>query len=916
VYIVADVAKPPSWNQIRSNAAAFAARWEDATEENAEAQTFWNEFFAIFGVDRRRVATFERRAKRTSTTGRGRIDLFWAGTLIAEHKSLGNDLMAAEDQAFDYLDSIEQEQLPEYAVASDFRHIRITSITDGDSVTFDLSDLPKEIDRFGFIAGYAKRDFSPEAEEAANIEAARLMARLYEALSQHGYEGHEASVLMTRLLFLLFGDDTGMWEKGLFHEFVAARTSEDGTDLGPQLALLFQVLNTDEPRPAALDELLTRFPWVNGGLFADRLNIPTFNKSMRIALLDCCGFDWGAISPAVFGSLFQAVKSKEARRELGEHYTTETNILKVIRPLFLDELRADFEAARKSKNRLVRLQDHLAELRLLDPACGCGNFLVVAYREMRRLELDILLALRELSGSGEMRLDATLNIKVGLEQFSGIEIEEWPARIAETAMFLVDHQMNLELAAEFGLAPDRLPIRHEANIHIGNAARVEWSEVIEISDDLLILGNPPFHGMSLMNAEQQEDNRLAFSEIDSEGLRTGRLDYVAVWYAKAFKTLAGTKARAAFVSTSSLTQGEQARTMQPLMRRAGYKIDFAHRTFRWTSEAPSAAAVHVVVVGFSAEDLKIKRRLFDYPTITSDPVEVTATYINSYLVDWSGEIPKKRRRPLLAGLPIATQGSKPADGGNLIVEPDEYEEVASDEIAVKYLRPYRGAREMLHDLDRWCLWLVDATPSDLSNSEVIRARLEKVAEMRRKSPTESVREAAETPHLFTQNRQPERRYAVLPQTSSENRDYIPGGFFEPNVVVSNALYMWRDAPLWLFGYLQSAAFMAWTRTFSGRLKSDFQIAPDLIYSTFPFIKPSAQKKTQIESLTQAMLDTRDEWPEESLATLYGANSMPGNLRKAHRDLDRAIDGLYRLTRPTEGARLRALLARYAKLTED
>lgn len=907
--------KPPSWNEIRVNAAAFAQRWSEDVDENAGAQMFWRDFLAVFGVDVKRVGTFEARATRTSTGGRGRIDLLWPGILAAEHKSAGKDLEAAEAQAIDYIDSLDGDRFPGVVLASDFAHIRIRDLG-GDNVpfTFALKDLVKEIDRFGFIAGYKRRDFSTTQEEQANIKAARLMGRLYEQLSKNGYEGHDASVFLTRLLFLLFGDDTGMWEKGLFSEYLETRTHKDGSDTGGQLAVLFKILDKPEAsRSSAVDELLRRFPYVNGGLFKDRIDIPDFDHEMRDELVTCADFDWGSISPAIFGSMFQAVKSKEARRELGEHYTTEMNILKVIRPLFLDDLQEQFEAARNSKIKLAKLRTKLGTLRYMDPACGCGNFLVVAYRELRALELDILRRLRDLSpDEQQLSLDPTLGLQVSLDQFFGIEIEEWPARIAETAMFLVDHQANLALAEEFGVAPDRLPIDTSASIDIGNAVQTKWGDVLPAGDDVFIFGNPPFIGMSRMSSEQQEDNRTAFTSVNSKGLRTGRLDYVACWYVKAMTYMQGTRARAAFVSTNSISQGEQARTLEPLLARHGFAIDFAHRTFKWTSEAPSAAVVHVIVIGFSEGGQAKVKRLFDYPTLAGQPIEVTAKRINAYLVDYDGPVPDKLTSPLLSGLPNASKGSQPTDGGFLTVEVEDYAKVMADPLAAKYLRPYRQSTAMLYNLDRWCLWLVGAAPSDIKNSPVLQERLKGVAESRLKSKTASVKAQAKTPALFTQIRQPSGRYFALPEVSTENRDYIPGRFYDTEVIAGNKLICIPDPPLWVVGFLQSAAFSAWVKTFAGRMKSDPSLSASTVYFTFPFVDPGKVKDKFADAM-QAVLDARDMYPSECLATLYDRSAMPPELRQAHERLDLLVDGLYKLKNPTQGQRLTAMLREYNQL---
>jgi hypothetical protein len=911
------VSKPPSWNEIRANAACFAARWGDVTDENAEAQSYWNEFLAIFGVDRKRVATFEARAKRTSTGGRGRIDLFWPGTLVAEHKSAGKDLEQAEQQALDYLDSLEIEEFPGAIITSDFSHLRIRDLG-GDNTPYvvELDRLVEEIDRFAFLAGYKKRRFGDAEEEAANITAAKLMARLYEELSRSGYEGHDASVLMTRILFLVFGDDTGMWEKNLFSEFIETRTQGDGSDLGPQLAFLFQVLDKpQETRPPATDELLLRFPYVNGSLFADRLDIPTFDAAMRDELLRCAEFDWALISPAVFGSLFQAIKSKDARRELGEHYTTEQNILRLLDPLFLDDLHSEFESSKHSVQRLGRLHDRLASLRVFDPACGCGNFLIIAYRELRRIELRVLVRIAELSGDDQMVLDSSEKVRVRLSHFFGIEIEEWPARIAEVGMFLVDQQANHELARTFGQAPDRLPITNASSITVGNAIRIDWNEVLPASECTYIVGNPPFVGMTMTSKEQQEDNRLAFA--DAGGSRTGRLDYVACWYAKAFDYMAGSTVRAAFVSTNSITQGEQARAMGPLMSDAGFGIDFAHRTFAWSSEAPGAAAVHVVIVGFSPTAIVSKKRLFDYPDIKGEPRELVAKSINFYLSDAAAVYPTKRTSPLISGLPNSTKGSQPTDGGHLLVTAEEYEEVASDPIAAKYLRLFRQGQDLLNGGDRWCLWLVDAPPSDLASSILIRDRLAKVAETRRASKTESVRAQATTPSLFTQIRQPTKSYIAFPEVSSSRRSLVPAAYLPPDVIAGNKLIVLPDAPLWLFGILQSAMWSAWLYTIGGRLKSDISFSPDLTYCTFPFPEMTEAERNRISANAQAVLEARSNHPDATLAQLYDPLFTPTDLLRAHDALDSAIDGSF-TKRPLSSAaeRLEVLFGRYSEMTSN
>ena len=908
--------KPLSRNEMRARAVTFAARWKDETSERGQSQSFWTEFLDIYGVDRKRVAAFEQLAKRTSTGNYGFIDLYWPGVLIAEQKSAGKDLEEAEQQALDYLTEIKQSDFPGLVITSDFARIRILDLEakDPKPVEIKTADLGKEYERFLFIAGYAKQTFEQEIE--ANVEASELMGQLYDAAEAAGYKDHEANVLLTRLLFLMFGDDTAMWARGLFYSFVHDRTSDDASDLGAQLAMLFQVLNTPETeRPKNLDQTLVDCPYVNGGLFSENLRIAAFTPEMRHALIKAMRFGWGGISPAVFGSLFQSVKSKELRRELGEHYTPEKTIMKLIGPLILDELKERLAAAKGSPQKLRNLRKDLGTYTFLDPACGCGNFLIVTYREMRRLELEILKQLRDLKEDSQLSLDPTLGLQVSVDQFAGIEIEEWPAKVAETAMFLVDHQMNLELAEEFGLTPDRLPIKDMLNVHVGNALRTDWRSVCEIGDKTLILGNPPFLGMSNLSDEQQQDNRIVFEKVEAGDLRSGRLDYVACWWALACINLQGTTGKAAFVSTNSLTQGEQARSMGPLFDRLGYAIEFAHQTFKWSSDAPNAAAVHVVIIGINTKPRVQKRRLF--ATLENgDVVEQHAENINIYLADSPVAAIAKHSAPIVPG-PKLTEGNRPQDGGGLIVEPEDLAEVQGDPIAAKYLRKLIAAHSMLHDEARHCLWMVGAEPADLRASRILQERLETVRRTRAESPTEAARAKAATPYLFLAMRQPKSRWLAVPRVSSDNRPVVPMAFFGDQDIPHDTIMAIDGADDFLFGLLQSRPFTVWAKRVSGRLKSDVRLSPDLSYNSFPAPEPTLELRSQITAAAQEVLRARDAHPGSSLADLYDPLAMPVDLVKAHATLDKAVLASLGLAPSvSDGEVLGALFKRYAELTRS
>lgn len=926
--------KARSFEEIYRQADRFVLDWKDAAgDERQEAQMFVRDLLTVYGLSDSRAALYERRAKRSSTGRQGYIDALVPGILAIEMKSEGEDLVKAEAQALDYLNDLPDAEFPDWVLTSDFKRFRLLNLKDGsdtEAPEWPIEDFRNHADKLAFLAGYDQRALSFEEREAASIKAAQLMASLYEGLADSGYDEHAASVFMVRCLFMLYADDTALWgERDLFLEFLENRTEESGNDLGPMLAQLFQMLNTpQERRPKTLTGLLARFPYVNGGLFEENVAIPFFDADMRRRLIEACYFNWSAISPAIFGSLFQAVKDKAARRSLGAHYTTERNILRVIHPMFLDELTAEFDAKKDSVQGLRNLRKRLGEMQFFDPACGCGNFLIIAYREMRALELRIIERIQELDAGRKSKsaLDEGLffmgeQVSVRVRNFHGIEIEDWPARIAATALHLVEHQANQEMQARLGAAPELLPLDKVETIHTGNALRMDWSEVVEPADTLHVLGNPPFIGMNGMSKDQQEDNRQVFTLIDSHGLRPGRLDYVACWYAKTMHYLKDAPgARAAFVSTNSITQGEQARTMVPLVERHGYELDFGHQTFKWTSEAPGAASVHCVIIGFSHKTRpERRRRLFTYENINAEPQEKTVRRLNFYLADGPNIVPVKLRKPLVEGMPHATQGSKPVDRGGLLVTEDDYEKFAADPHASPYLRRFVQGRDMLQEHERrWCLWLKNANPRDIRSSALLRERIEAVREYRAASGTKQFRDYADRPQLFQQDRQPETDYFALPEVSSENREWIPGRLYGPDVVAGNKLIIFPDAKPWHAALLQSSMFMAWTSTFGGRLESRFNISPALSYFPIPWPELDEPLQEQLVSAWSAVTEARKQFPAATLADLYDTFAMPDALRTAHRNLDAVVDKAFgssrRMSDNTE--RLEVLLKRYAEMTAD
>ena len=899
---------PLSWNEIKDRALKFSRDWGDESSEDAEAKSFLDAFFAVFGVPRRRVATFEQRVKKLDGRS-GYIDLLWKGILLIEQKSRGKDLDRAYQQAKDYFPGLKDRDAPRYILVSDFARFRLYDLEEGKQHEFALAEFYKNVRLFGFIAGYQTTSY--KEQDPVNIQAAERMGRLHDKLKEIGYAGHQLEIYLVRLLFCLFAEDTSIFERRQFQDLIEQRTSEDGADLAQWLESLFEVLNTPkEKRLKKLDEQLGAFAYVNGSLFAEQLPHAAFDTCMRQLLLDCCALDWSRISPAIFGSLFQSVMDATLRRNLGAHYTSEKNILKLIKPLFLDELRAEFERVRTNRKRLEEFHQRLAKLKFLDPACGCGNFLVIAYRELRLLELDVLRALDK----GEASLDvAQFNILCDVDQFYGIEIEEFPAQIAQTALWLMDHQMNMRVSEEFGKYFVRLPLRKSPTIVHGNALRTDWREIVKPEALSYILGNPPFGGSKFFRDEQRADVAIVFHDISSAGL----LDFVAPWYRKAADYMADNpKIKTAFVSTNSITQGEQVGVLWSDMLKRGVKMHFAHRTFQWSSEARGKAAVHCVIIGFALHDAE-EKWIFDYETPQAEAHEIKVNRINPYLLDAPDILVVARSTPL-CGSQIMINGSIPADGGNLILSLDgKVSLLAKEPQAEKWIRPFIGADDFINRLERYCLWLVDCQPFQLRQMPLVLQRVEAVRTMRLASQKLATQEKAKNASLFTEIRQPKNgKYLAFPRTSSENRTYIPIGFLPSSTIAANDIQMVPEAGIYEFGILTSAMHMAWVRVTSGRLKSDYRYSARLTYNTFPWPQTATDKqKKAIEDAAQAVLDARAQFLSSSLADLYDPLTMPEALTKAHHKLDAAVDAAYAKRKFTgDSNRIAFLFELYQQIT--
>ena len=911
-----------SWNEIRARAAKFADEWRDAAHEKRETQSFYNEFFGLFDVKRRSVARYEEHVHKLDNRS-GFIDLFWPGVLIVEQKSAGRDLTRAKGQAGEYFDALPERDRPCYILVSDFQTFELRDLDERKQTTFTLADLPAHIEKFGFILGVQRRTFRDQ--DPVNVKAAESMGRLHDALKASGYRGHDLEMFLVRMVFCLFADDTGIFEpRDIFLDLLETRTREDGSDLGAWLSQLFQVLDTPvDRRQATLDEDLAQFPYVNGTLFDGPLRIPSFDAAMRAALIDACRFDWAAISPAIFGALFQSVMEPAERRAQGAHYTTEKNILKVIEPLFLDDLRAEFHRlrARKDSHRRAELKafhKRLGEMKFFDPACGCGNFLIIAYRELRELEIELLRELhRGRSGEVQQVLDTAVLSRVTVDQFYGIELGEFAARIAETALWMMDHIMNNRLSLAFGQSYVRIPLEGSPPIRNTDALEVDWVDFLSPENCSFVFGNPPFGGAKF----QSEEQRIQVRRIAALGKTGGTLDYVTAWFIKAGKYVQKGSARLGFVATNSITQGEQVAQLWPtLFEHYRLEIAFAHRTFAWGSDARGKAHVHVVIIGLDVRDRqRADKRLFSYPDINGEPEETLHAALSPYLFD-AGRLTDPHlvvgeESGPINGMPKLVTGTQPLEDGNLTFSTDEMEAFIRGEPESRELfRPFPGAREFIRGEQRWILHTADVPLAKLKSLPHAQERLKRVREFRGTSKRKTTKRLEHYPSHYGVTVIPEEAFLIIPQVSSERRDYVPLAWMEPPVIPSEKLRVLLGATKPIFSLLTSTMHMAWMRAVTGRMKSDYMYSVGVVYNTFP-LPPKDADLSKLEPLAQAVLDARTTHPDATLADLYDPDLMPPDLRKAHQALDRAVDRLYRRSGfSSERERVEHLFMLYEKMS--
>ncbi|PGR79746.1 DNA methyltransferase [Priestia megaterium] len=891
-----------TWEEIESNAIAFSKKWKDCQgDERQEAQKFEMGLMNIFGIDfYEGLHEYQIR----DINGRiGYIDYLLPSKILIEMKSKGESLVRAYNQAYDYVKSLNKEDYPELLLVSDFNYIQVTNLRTMQTFKkFKISQLKNHVRMLGVLAGYTSNvTFKTDIE--VNTDASYKMAKLHDALEENGYTGENLEQYLVRLLFCLFAEDTGIFEQGAFENYIKD-SKADGSDLSSRIMSLFDTLNTPEHmRMKNLPTQLKNFRYINGKIFSKPLPPAYFDNKMRQLLLDCCNFNWSYISPAIFGAMFQGVMNPLERRELGAHYTSEENILKTIKPLFLDNLWREFERSKSTKNELERFLNKIARIKILDPACGCGNFLIIAYREIRLLEFEVLKMLHD---NKQLKIIDTL-CRISIENFYGIEYEEFPSQVAQLSLLLMKHQLDKEISNYFGMNTIDFPIRETANIIHGNALRIDWNSLVYNSELSYIIGNPPFRGKRWQSDIQKEDMALVFGK-KFKGV--GNLDYVTAWYKKAADYIHNTSIDCAFVSTNSVVQGEHVSYLWKPLIKDGISIIFSYRTFKWSNEAKNKASVFAVIIGFSKDNRKREKRIY------FEDESIKAKNISPYLIDMPNVIVERRSKPICP-VPKMLFGNKATDGGNLLLSPEEKDELISKEpLSEKFIRPYVMGHEFINNIKRYCLWLKNATPNELRKMPLVRKRLEEVRKMRENSTKIATQKLALTPTLFDEDRQPEGQYLAVPVVSSERRKYIPIGFLESNIIAGAKIFMVPDANIYHFGILTSNLHMIWMRTVGGRLKSDYNYSNSIIYNNFPWPKTTEKQREIITQAAIEILRVRSLYQDCSLADLYDPISMPHELLKAHETLDKEVVKAYGFKSNNDASHLESLMKVYLEYTEN
>lgn len=914
--------------QSRAAAKQFAQDWENKGYEKGESQPFWLSLLRnVYGVEQpEQFIQFEEQVHLDYTSF---IDGSIPSThVLIEQKGLDKDLkrpikqsdgtlLTPFQQAKRYAAELPYSMRPRWIVTCNFREFHIYDMEhpSGEPEVILLKNLATEYYRLQFLVDVG--DTSIKKEMEISLQAGELVGALYDAILRQYNDPDDPetlkslNMLCVRLVFCLYAEDAGIFGgHGKFHNYLQAAAEKDVRDVRRAIIDLFKVLDTRaEDRDPYMDEELSSFPYVNGGLFADEnIIIPRFDEHIVNLLLQKASgdFDWHAISPTIFGAVFESTLNPETRRSGGMHYTSIENIHKVIDPLFLDGLKEELAAIkavtveRTRDQKLREFQVKLSKLKFLDPACGSGNFLTETYLSLRRMENEVLRILsRGQIAFGDMGEYSPIQVSIG--QFYGIEINDFAVTVAKTALWIAESQMMKETEDVVHLSLDFLPLKSYANIVEGNALRIAWESVVPKCELNYIMGNPPFVGFTYMSSKQKDDMQVVFPNAKN-------LDFVCAWYKIASDFIQNTKIECGFVSTNSITQGE---TVSSLWRFINIRINYAHRTFVWDSEAKIKAHVHCVIIGFAAFDRKIK-------LIYQEGQLKQVQNINAYLCDAPDIIVSSRSKPICDVSPMV-YGNKPADGGHLIIEDADYEDfIAKEPQSKKYIKPLLGAVEYLHGKKRWCLWLDGVSPAELKKCPMVYERIVRCKETRENSVAAGIRKFAETPALFAQRTQPiGKPYIIIPRVSSEKRKYIPMGFMDGNTIVTDLVQIVPDATLYEFGVLTSNVHMAWMRAVCSRMKSDYRYIRDVVYNNFPWPEVTEEQKTKIEQTAQAILNARTLYPDCSLADLYDEITMPPELRKAHQQNDRAVMRAYGFSVKdmTESSCVAELMKRYQKLVE-
>ena len=896
---------PLSWNDIKLNAMRFSEEWLGESYERGEAQTFYNEFFGVFGVTRRSVARFEEHVRLKGLGLQwGFIDLLWPGVLIVEHKSLGGDLERAAQEAGAYFDGLSEEDKPRYQLVCDFETFSLLDRDSGQKVEFSLVDLHKHIERFAFILGKEPPKLRPRVH--LNQKAAALIAGVHKDLRDTKFPSKDLESFLTRLVYCLFADSTGIFEpRGRFADLIESRSNPNGSDLGRLLHELFQILDTRvADRQAGLDPELLAFPYINGNLFGGAARVPGLNKKLRTDILAACEFNWSEVSPAIFGELFQSILSREERRDAGAFSTSEQNILKVVEDLFLRDLREELDelcqAGTRRRAPLEAFRQKLSKLTFFDPACGCGNFLVIAYRELRKLELAVLQTLDEI---GALESDGSKMPLVDVDQFYGIERYSYSARIAEAAMWMTDHIANNELSLRLKVDCQRVPLLKTPHIASAvDALKLDWKTVIAPDVCSFILGNPPYKGAK-QQTEAERERLRSIAELGGSG---GTLDLVCGWILKAAEYAeAGT--RIGLVTVNSVVQGEQVGQLWPILfDRYSLELEFAHQSFKWRSTRRGDSQVQVIVLGLVHKHLiRPSRRLYRYQTAESDPDVVLCEVISPYLIVGDDltdpHVTVKETSTPKNGLPRLQIGTKPIDGGYYILSEEERQQLVRKEPAtLEYIRPFLGGSEFLKDELRYILVLHDVSSRKLRSMPHTMALVKKVTDYRKamikqkgggKKLTKP-NELWQKPTHFHVTKIPTKPFLVIPEVTSERREYMPIGWIDPPTVPSNLVKYTEEATLSQFALLTSAMHMTWLRIVGGRLEGRTRYSIHVVYNTFPVI-PNLDR-TRLEPLARNVLEAREEARSagNSLEDMYRRGVMPDALKRAHAALDREVDRQY------------------------